>query len=76
MKNITFVLLIIIFCSYRPFGDINGDYKVDIMDLYITDKIVKVMETTPLQRLRADLNMDGIVDELDLTILHTFIVNK
>ena len=76
MKHIHLILLLLITLSYRPFGDINGDYKVDIMDLYITDKIVKRMESTPLQRLRADLNCDGVVDELDLKILHTYILYK
>ena len=76
MKHSTLILLLLIVASYRPFGDINGDYKVDIMDLYITDKIAKEMDYTPLQRLRADLNCDGVVDESDLKILHTYILYK
>ena len=76
MKKLPLIILLLIVATYRPFGDINGDYKVDIMDLYITDKIVKGMESTPFQRLRADLNGDGVVDELDLKILHTYILYK
>ena len=76
IKNIILIILLLFLTSYRPFGDTNGDYKVDIMDLYITDKIVKGMESAPLQRLRSDLNCDGIVDELDLKILHTYILYK
>ena len=76
MKYISTILLILILVSYRPFGDINGDYRVSITDLVIVDRITQRMESTPLQRLRADLNGDGIVDESDLKILHTYILYK
>lgn len=76
MKHLPIILLLLILASYRPFGDINGDYRVSITDLVIMHRIVLEMESTPLQRLRADLNRDGIVNDLDMTILHTFIANK
>ena len=76
MKHIPLILLLLIVASYRPFGDINGDYRVSITDLVIVDRITQGMDYTPLQRLRADLNGDGVVDELDLSILHTYILNK
>lgn len=76
MKHIPLILLLLIVVSYRPFGDINGDYRVSITDLVILHRIVLEMESTPLQRIRADLNMDGVVDELDLKILHTYILYK
>ena len=76
MKHIPLILLLLIVVSYRPFGDINGDYRVSIIDLVIVHRITAGMEHTPLQRLRADLNGDGIVDELDLKILHTYILYK
>ena len=34
-----------------------------------------MMKHTPLQRLRADLNGDGVVDELDMNILHNYVLN-
>lgn len=76
MKYILTILLILIFASYRPFGDVNGDYRVSITDLVIVHRIVLGMDYTPLQYIRADLNNDGKVDELDMNILHTFILNK
>ena len=54
----------------------NGDYMVSITDLVIVHRIVLEMEHTALQRARADLNRDGVVDEYDLKILHTFSLNK
>ena len=76
MKNLPLIILLFIISSYRPFGDINGDYMVSITDLVIVHRIVLGMDYTPLQYIRADLNGDGVVDELDMTILHTFILNK
>ena len=76
MKHLPLIILILILAIYRPFGDINGDYRVSITDLVIVHRIVLGMEHTPLQRLRADLNRDGVVDELDMNILRTFILNK
>jgi hypothetical protein len=76
MKHIPLIILLLILASYRPFGDINGDYRVSITDLVILHRITLGMEHTPLQRLRADLNGDGKVDELDLKILQTYIANK
>ena len=76
MKYISTILLLLILASYRPFGDVNGDYRVSITDLVIVHRIVLGMEHTALQRARADLNGDGKVDELDMNILHTFILNK
>ena len=76
IKNIILILLFLIVASYRPFGDINGDYRVSITDLVIVHRIVLGMEHTPLQRIRADLNRDGVVDELDMNILHAFILNN
>lgn len=73
-KNIIFIIMLLLLASYRPFGDINGDYRVSITDLVILDRIVQGMPTTALQRLRADLNRDGKVDEADLKILHTLIL--
>ena len=75
MKHIPLILLLLIVTSYRPFGDVNGDYRVNIMDLYIIDKITLGMEHTPFQRIRADLNRDGKVDELDMNILHNYVLN-
>ena len=76
MKHIPLILLLLILASYRPFGDIDGDYHVSIIDLVILHRITLGMDSTPLQRLRADLNCDGIVDGLDLKILHTYILYK
>ena len=74
MKKIVLVLIIIL-SSYRPFGDINGDYRVSITDLVILHKITLGMDYTPLQYVRADLNRDGVVDELDMNILHNYVLN-
>ena len=76
IKNIILILLLLILASFRPFGDINGDYRVSITDLVIVHRITLEMEHTALQRLRADLNGDGVVDELDMNILHTFLANN
>ena len=74
-KNIILILLLLILASYRPFGDINGDYMVSITDLVIVRRITLGMEHTPLQYIRADLNRDGKVDELDMNILHNYVLN-
>ena len=76
MKHLPLIILIFILASYRPFGDINGDYRVSILDLVIVHRITLGMDYTPLQYVRADLNRDGVVDELDLKILQTYILNK
>ena len=76
MKHLPLIILILILASYRPFGDVNGDYRISITDLVIVHRITLEMEHTALQRLRADLNGDGVVDELDMNILRTFILNK
>ena len=76
MKYLPIILLFIILASYRPFGDVNGDYKVTVTDLVIMHRIVNNEPSTVLQRLRADLNRDGIVDEYDLKILLTYLANK
>ena len=76
IKNIILILLLFVIASYRPFGDINGDYRVSITDLVILHRITLGMESTPLQRLRAELNGDGVVDELDLKILRTYTLYK
>ena len=76
MKHIPLILLLLILASYRPFGDINGDYRVSITDLVILHRITLGMDHTSLQRLRADLNKDGVVDELDMNILHNYLLNK
>lgn len=76
MKHLPLIILLFILATYRPFGDINGDYRVSITDLVILHRITLGMDSTPLQRLRADLNRDGVVDELDLKILQTYIANK
>ena len=76
MKHLPLILLLLIVASYRPFGDVNGDYRVTVTDLVIMRRIVENEPNTVIQRLRADLNGDGVVDELDLSILHTYILNK
>lgn len=76
MKHLPLIILILILAIYRPFGDVNGDYRVSITDLVIVHRITLGMEHTALQRARADLNDDGKVDELDMNILHTFSLNK
>lgn len=76
MKHLPLIILMLILASYRPFGDINGDYRVSITDLVILHRITLGIDYTPLQRIRADLNRDGVVDELDLKILQTFLANK
>lgn len=76
VKHIPLILLLIITLSYRPFGDVNGDYRVSITDLVILHSITLGMEHTSLQRARADLNRDGVVDKYDLKILHTFLANN
>jgi len=75
MKHIPLILLLLILASFRPFGDINGDYRVSITDLVIVHRITLGMDYTPLQRIRADLNRDGKVDELDMNILHNYVLN-
>ena len=76
MKRIPLILLLLILASFRPFGDVNGDYRVSITDLVIVRRITLGMGYTPLQYIRADLNNEDVVDELDMNILHTFISNK
>ena len=76
IKGVLLILLLLIIASYRPFGDVNRDYRVSITDLVIMHRITLGMEHTALQRARADLNRDGKVDELDMNILRTFILNK
>ena len=75
MKHIPLILLLLIVASYRPFGDINGDYRISILDLVIVHRITLGMDHTPLQYIRADLNNDGKVDELDMNILHNYVLN-
>jgi len=75
MKHLPLILLLLIVASYKPFGDVNGDYRVSITDLVIVHRIVLGMEHTPLQYIRADLNGDGVVDELDMNILHNYVLN-
>jgi len=76
MKYLPLILLLLIILSYRPFGDINGDYRVSITDLVIVHRIALGMEHTALQRARADLNRDGVVDMLDVEILHEYMIRK
>lgn len=76
MKYITLIILLLTILAYRPFGDVNGDYRVSIIDLVIAHRIVLKIESTPLQRIRADLNKNGVVDKFDMNILHTFLLNK
>ena len=76
MKHIPLIILALILLSYRPFGDINGDYRVSITDLVIVHRIALGMEHTPLQYIRADLNRDGVVDMLDVEILHEYLIRK
>lgn len=75
MKHLPIIILLLILVSYRPLGDINGDYRVSVTDLVILDRhLLGLEELTPLQRIRADLNRDDVIDHADLTILHTFIL--
>jgi hypothetical protein len=76
MKHIPLILLSLILLSYRPFGDINGDYRVSITDLVIVHRIALGMEHTPLQYIRADLNRDGVVDMNDVKILQYYLAHK
>ncbi|MBN2289450.1 MAG: VCBS repeat-containing protein [Candidatus Glassbacteria bacterium] len=55
-------------------GDINGDGRVNIMDLVRCAQIMKLIGAPPTQEelYRADLNQDGRVDEIDLKLLPTY----
>lgn len=53
-----------------PFGDVNGDYLVNIHDVTVLfDYILMVVEMNDLESEAADLSSDGAVDVRDLILL-------
>ena len=50
----------------RKKGDVNGDGKVDIVDVGL---IIDAYKTDPISDIRADLNGDGVVNIIDIGIV-------
>lgn len=53
-----------------PFGDVNGDGKLDVIDYAMVKRyVLGTYELTPEQIKRADVNGDGVVDHRDYAII-------
>ena len=66
----TLTVTLEIIMGETPFGDINGDYLVNIHDVTVLyDYILMVEEMDDLESEAADLSADGNVDVRDLIIL-------
>ena len=77
MKHLPIILLMLILISYRPLGDINGDYNITTTYLVIIQLHIQgTRDLTLIQFYRADLNRDYKVDKYDLRILFTILANK
>ncbi len=57
-------------------GDVNGDGKVNVLDLALLKKIVNGGERTRTQRRYADFNADTKVDKADCKALNEFLMGK
>ncbi len=54
-------------------GDLNGDYCVDILDLFALNKFMNNPHLSAENKLKADFNNDGIIDKTDKEILNELI---
>lgn len=76
------VLLIIIFASIihtkkYEYGDVNGDGVANVLDLAATKRAaIGYKPLSENEFKRADVNNDKIIDEKDLIILKTYLLNK
>lgn len=58
-------------------GDINGDNKIDSMDMYIMIQHILENETLTGEKLnKADMNSDGKIDAMDMYIMIQKIINN
>ncbi len=57
-------------------GDVNGDGKVNVLDLALMKKIANGGERTRTQRRYADFNADTKVDKADCKALNEFLMGK
>ena len=51
-------------------GDLNGDYCVDILDLFMMNKFMSNAQLSTEEKAKADFNNDGIIDTADKDILN------
>lgn len=57
------------------YGDLNGDGKIDTLDLAILGRyVLKIEDSLPVPEAIADLNGDGVVDTLDATLLSRYVL--
>ncbi len=54
-------------------GDLNGDYCVDILDLFEFNKFINNPHLSTEEIAKADFNNDGIIDKTDKEILNELI---
>lgn len=55
--------------NQRPLGDINIDYKVDILDVALAAKAFSSYPGHPRWDPRGDMNLDNIVDITDVSLI-------
>lgn len=62
------ILAVVVLCGCMP-GDANGDRCVNILDFSIVAGAYGSHWGCPGYDVRADFNLDGVVDEADMEIL-------
>ncbi len=77
VQDFTRIVNIAMGSEYKIFegirGDFNGDYTVDILDIYIFNKTFNNKSMTEKEKALYDLNNDGVVDNSDRTVLFDLI---
>jgi hypothetical protein len=72
ISAVIFVVLALVAFSRPVFaviGDVNGDGKVDMVDLYLVSKSFGAFPGFPRWNPSADVNNDGRIDMLDMLIV-------
>ena len=57
-------------------GDVNGDGKINVMDIVAVRRIIAKDTDNPCNELAADVNQDGKIDVLDIVSIRQIIVNQ
>ena len=70
VKIAIYLLIIMVTLGGSILGDVNFDYRVNVLDMTIVSRIIQNRYTpTQAQRKAADMNCDGIVSSADLTAI-------
>lgn len=74
MKTIIIICLMILIVAlwYLPIGDVNFDGRLNSADL----NTIWTGNLNPLQRIVADVNRDGQVDQMDMELLVDMILKR